>query len=263
MARGETYEQFVEKFKPKKTTDDCYTPDNVYKAVLDWVCTEYSIDPEEVIRPFWPGGDYENEDYTGKVVIDNPPFSIFSKICRFYRERKIKYFLFAPGLTLFSTNSGKENYVITDSSIRYENGAVVNSGFVTNLGKYKIRIEPELNHILKEVQKTEKEKPKYVLPENVITPSILGRAIRNGRTVKLLDCEVQFTRSLDEQKRMGKALYGAGFFISDAAREKIFVKKENGKSRKCSCEDADCLDKYVFKLSQREEKIIEKLNEAR
>lgn len=26
MARGETYEQFVDKFKQKKTTDDCYTP---------------------------------------------------------------------------------------------------------------------------------------------------------------------------------------------------------------------------------------------
>lgn len=28
------YKEFVDKFKPKKTTDDCYTPENVYKAVL-------------------------------------------------------------------------------------------------------------------------------------------------------------------------------------------------------------------------------------
>lgn len=27
--KSKTYEEFVEKFKPKKTTDDCYTP-NVY-----------------------------------------------------------------------------------------------------------------------------------------------------------------------------------------------------------------------------------------
>lgn len=27
MAKGETYEQFVDKFKQKKTTDDCYTPE--------------------------------------------------------------------------------------------------------------------------------------------------------------------------------------------------------------------------------------------
>lgn len=41
--KGETYEQFVEKFKPKKTTDDCYTPPLIYDGVADWVCTEYGI----------------------------------------------------------------------------------------------------------------------------------------------------------------------------------------------------------------------------
>ncbi len=29
----EDYEGFVEKFKPKKTTDDCYTPEPVYEAI--------------------------------------------------------------------------------------------------------------------------------------------------------------------------------------------------------------------------------------
>lgn len=35
MKRNETYEKFVEKFKPKKTTDDCYTPPEVYKLIKD------------------------------------------------------------------------------------------------------------------------------------------------------------------------------------------------------------------------------------
>lgn len=26
MPKSNTYEEFVDKFKPKKTTDDCYTP---------------------------------------------------------------------------------------------------------------------------------------------------------------------------------------------------------------------------------------------
>ena len=26
MAKNETYDEFIEKFKPRKTTDDCYTP---------------------------------------------------------------------------------------------------------------------------------------------------------------------------------------------------------------------------------------------
>ena len=37
------YAGFVEKFKPKKTTDDCYTPPMVYEAVKDWACRRYGI----------------------------------------------------------------------------------------------------------------------------------------------------------------------------------------------------------------------------
>lgn len=34
MDQGELeYEAFVDKFKPKKTTDDCYTPPDVYDTV--------------------------------------------------------------------------------------------------------------------------------------------------------------------------------------------------------------------------------------
>lgn len=37
----EDYEGFTAKFKPKKkTTDDCYTPPDVYKAVKDWCIKE-------------------------------------------------------------------------------------------------------------------------------------------------------------------------------------------------------------------------------
>lgn len=41
MAQGETYEEFVGKFKPKLTTDDCYTPENVYETVKAWAIKEY------------------------------------------------------------------------------------------------------------------------------------------------------------------------------------------------------------------------------
>lgn len=40
MPKSKTYEEFVDKFKPKKTTDDCYTPDAIYKAVKDWAVEE-------------------------------------------------------------------------------------------------------------------------------------------------------------------------------------------------------------------------------
>ena len=37
------YEKFVEKFKPKKTTDDCYTPPAIYEVVAEYVSKEYGL----------------------------------------------------------------------------------------------------------------------------------------------------------------------------------------------------------------------------
>ena len=106
------YKAFVDKFKPKKTTDDCYTPANVYDAVLEWVCNEYGIDPDRVVRPFWPGGDYERFPYEETdVVVDNPPFSIVSKIVTYYNIREIPYFLFAPYLTNLGVGGGRNEYI--------------------------------------------------------------------------------------------------------------------------------------------------------
>ena len=42
MPKSKTYEEFVEKFKPKKTTDDCYTPPTIYEIVKHWACNEYA-----------------------------------------------------------------------------------------------------------------------------------------------------------------------------------------------------------------------------
>ena len=58
MPKSKTYDEFVEKFKPKKTTDDCYTPPAVYEAVKDWVVKEYGLEGKEIVRPFYPGGGF-------------------------------------------------------------------------------------------------------------------------------------------------------------------------------------------------------------
>lgn len=90
------YAGFVDKFKPKKTTDDCMTPPAVYGAVKAYACQRFGIDPDVVVRPFWPGADYTQVDYTGRVVIDNPPFSVLSQICRFYLDQGIPFFSLRP-----------------------------------------------------------------------------------------------------------------------------------------------------------------------
>jgi len=72
---SQEYLEFLGKFELKKTTDDCFTPPAVYDAVRDWAVAEYGLEGREIVRPFYPGGDYQNHDYPpGCVVIDNPPF---------------------------------------------------------------------------------------------------------------------------------------------------------------------------------------------
>ena len=87
------YEGFVDKFKPKKTTDDCYTPSIVYDAIADWVAAEYSVSRADFVRPFFPGYDYQAFDYTGKIVVGNPPFSILGQIVSYYDMMGVKFFL--------------------------------------------------------------------------------------------------------------------------------------------------------------------------
>lgn len=53
---SEEYREFVKKFEAKKTTDDCYTPPVVYDAVAAWVAEKYGLDPDNFVRPFYPGG---------------------------------------------------------------------------------------------------------------------------------------------------------------------------------------------------------------
>ena len=143
MAISKTYEELVESAKPKLTTDDCYTPENIYSVVRDYVAERYGLDPETFVRPFYPGGDYQAEDYTGKVVVDNPPFSILRKIMNFYNENGIKWFLFTPAMsTVIGTNYREKMHICLGAAVTYENGATVRTSFATNLEPAGIRRIP-------------------------------------------------------------------------------------------------------------------------
>lgn len=110
------YDNFVDKFDAPKTTDDCYTPPDVYAAVVNYVAKHCDLTARQIVRPFWPGGDYEHAEYPeGCIVIDNPPFSIISKIARFYISKRIGFFLFAPHLTLFSAGLDCTHVVVGET----------------------------------------------------------------------------------------------------------------------------------------------------
>ena len=254
------YEAWVDKFKyHKMTTDDCMTPEPVYQAVLDWARAEYNIGPEtRIVRPFWPGADYRAEDYSGDcMVIDNPPFSIISQICRWYQEHGIRFLLFAPTLTLFSTACGEMNYIVCAAKVTYENGANVNTSFVTNMGEWKIHCAPELqdaimaaDYAVRHARKT--EQPKYEYPQNVCSAARLQYISRHGIELKIRAQDTCFIRTLDAQKQTGgKAIYGTGFLLSDSAAA------EKAAAEKAAAEKANA---RAWELSDRERRIIAKLS---
>ena len=228
---SEEYQEFLAKFEPKKTTDDCYTPAKVYDAVAQYVSETYKVKQTDFVRPFVPGGDYEHFDYPKNcVVVDNPPFSILAEILHFYKDKNIPFFLFAPTLTLFSSSRGYASAICTGVQITYDNGAVVNSSFLTNLESEDIRFRsaPKLYAMIKkadeEVRKEKtKELPKYSYPLNVVTAPMLTPYSRYGIEFSVLRSESFPVSELDAQKGKGKSIYGKGYLISDekkAEREK-------------------------------------------
>lgn len=217
------YEAFVEKFKPKRTTDDCYTPPAVYDAIKGWAMKKFNIAATRpIVRPFYPGGDYEHYNYPPNcVVIDNPPFSILAKIKMFYLERGIHFFLFSPSLTLLGGSSTASclTHILTDSNIIYENGANVRTAFVTNLPcPYVIMTAPDLAQLIKEAnaQAPKAELPVLDFPANVLTSA------RLQKIAPLVDfavprTEARFVRTIGKER---KALYGGGLIVSTAQAAK-------------------------------------------
>ena len=234
------YGEFTEKFKAKLTTDDCYTPVEVYEAVLGWLREKVDIEGCNIVRPFWPGGDYEAYDYKeGDVVVDNPPFSIFARILRFYQSRGIRFFLFGPQLTLFSSSSSSSSltYIPCACTVEYANGAKVNTGFISNLfGDVFAMSAPDLRKRIKEAQEKAKGNgsvslPRYEYPPEVLTSTMLGYLSTHGMEFKVMRDEVSPVplSALAAQKAVGKAIFGKGWLISEKkaaekkAAEKVIV----------------------------------------
>ena len=221
------YAAFVEKFKPKKTTDDCYTPPEIYDIVADWVAERYGLDRADFVRPFWPNGDYEREEYPdGCVVVDNPPFSILSSICHFYIMHGVRFFLFAPSMTCLNSSGRahvlETNHILCDANITYENGAVVRTGFVTNLDTDGTVLEscPDLGDALNaksdELRKATTAKlPKYKYPDNVITAAKVQWFAAHHTPYKVNRNDCCHISSLDAMG--GKGIFGGGLLLSERA----------------------------------------------
>lgn len=261
------YKDFVDKFKPKHTTDDCFTPDLVYDVVKNYVIDKFNIDKSSIVRPFWPGGDYEHEDYDGKVVVDNPPFSIITKIKNFYIENNVKFFLFCNSMTsinLIRKHFGKSTLIPISENIVYQNGAVVPTSFITNLFNDDtiVYFDPNFKNKLKDAVEQTNNKavhrlPRYKYPENVVRVTDIVKAGRStSEPIVIKSKQSKVIKELDNQKKSKKKIFGSGLLVDDETAEQLEHLK-----------NLPPIDKkgpgniITWKLSDRERQIIDKLNQ--
>ena len=249
---SEEYQDFVDKFEQKKTTDDCYTPDGVYDAVAGYVERRYGVSRDRFVRPFYPGGDYQAAKYpAGCVVVDNPPFSILSEITNFYQQHGVRFFLFAPTLTLLSSaySSGCAA-ICVGVGVTYEDGANVNTSFVTNLESEDIqaKTDHELYEVVKaandeELRKIHTQQRKYEYPDNIVTSAMLAKFSKYGAEFTARKADCVRVGALDAQKQTDDTIYGGGLLLAEkAAAEKAAAER--------------------WTLSDRERKIIDALGKG-
>ena len=263
------YEAFVKKFETKKTTDDCYTPQPVFDAVLNFVGTLTDLEGVEIVRPFWPGADFTQARYPdGCVVVDNPPFSILAKIIRYFTAHGIRFFLFAPSLTLFTAQDCDVTYIVADADITYANGAQVRTGFITNLvPDLRIWCCPELMDAINEAQAIEdKTKRGFVYPWNIVTAATLQKITAHGVELKIGKRSSFPIKDCDAAKAAGRSLFGGGYLLSTraaaerAAAERAAAERaaaERAAAERAAAERAAATE---LQLSPRELRIIAELD---
>ena len=258
QASFEDYEAFVEKFKPKKTTDDCYTPPEIMECVNSYVSKRWGLDQSTFVRPFWPGGDFESFDYPdGCVVVDNPPFSILGKIKRFYLAHGIPFFLFCPSLTAFSGWDERLDAIVCDANITYENGAVVRTAFCTSLpSEYVAESAPdlgeEINRVCDELKKRNvKSLPKYEYPDEVLTAARMQWFAAHHTRYGVRKGECCRIGAMDAQRAVGKSVFGGGLLLSErAAAERAAA--ERAAAERAAAERAAA---HKWELSDREREV--------
>lgn len=192
-----------------------------------------------------------------------PPFSILAKICEFYLDCEISFFLFAPSLTALSAKNVcmRMNHIICDACITYENGAVVCTAFVTNLGDRETvaqtapKLGAAINTAVRKIKKEQvRQLPKYEYPDHVVTAALINRYSKYGVDFKIKRSDCVRISALDAQKEKGKGIFGGGLLLSHRA-----VAEKKAAEKKTEKRAAEKSEIHVWKLSDREWEIVESL----
>ena len=253
------YESFVAKFNDNpKTTDDCFTPRDVYEAVLQYVGEVVDLSGKQILRPFYPGGDYRNAEYPEDgIVIDNPPFSIFTEIVKFYTAREVPFFLFGQGKTIMGCVKYCTAIIVTDL-LTYENGARIYTNFASNLfGDTAAMTAPRLNDLIFSCpsQQTKANLTSYDYPVQLLSFSQLQTICRGGVEFAVSRKECQVVNNLDNHP---KSLFGEHLLLSDRKTDEKEQAKSHAARQADHCRTG--VPRIPITLSLREKKIIEQLN---
>lgn len=216
------YASFIAKFAEQpKTTDDCYTPEDVYNAVVEYVGTITDMTGKCILRPFYPGGDYENAEYPENgIVIDNPPFSIFTKIVRWYLANDVPFFLFGNGMTIIQVCKYGATAVVIGCGVKFHNGAEVGINFATNLLPGMMAVTaPTLTQRIEDCpsQNQKVNLPKYRYPDNVISTSRLQTIAHGGIEIGIPRPSCITIGGLDNHPKGKGALFGDHILAAQAA----------------------------------------------
>lgn len=240
------------------TTDECYTSPEVYDTVLKYAVERYHLKGKHIVRPFVPSGNYQQYVYDkNDVVIDNPPFSMTTKITNWYIDHDIPFFLFINGLYGVSLSRGlhgKATVIATNANVSFyhkPNNKVIKLGFVTNLEPKNIVIRGDVA-LTSKLNDLVKKKPlnKYKYPENTIKNSDILTAICRGVELKLTTNNCLFKDNLDYHKEHKLTdVYGGCYLVDDNVYNDY----------KSALEKVPPYTHHVT-LSEREKGIIEKLN---
>lgn len=259
----EMYKYCVTNGRNINTTDECYTPPAVYDTVLDYAVDRYNLQGKHIVRPFIPGGDYQKYVYDeNDVVVDNPPFSITTKITKWYIDHNIPFFLFVNGLYGVSLSRGlhgKATVIVTNANVSfYHNGSEkrIKLGFVTNMEPKNIIIRGDatltnrLNGLIKK-----KSFKRFHYPDNFLKNNDILAALQRNVELKLTTDNCLFEDNLDYHKAQMHAkaprmdVFGGGYLVNDQLYNEF---KDSLKQ--------DLPNTYCVTLSTREKKLIEKLN---
>ena len=257
------YEGYVAKFRTQdlpKTTDETYTPEDVYECVVDYVSTIFPLEGKVVERPFYPGGDYRHYPYQPNgVVIDNPPFSILRQIVDYYLEIGHPFFLFAPEVCSAGYACNGCTVFFMDHDIVFGNGAKINVAFVGNLTpQWGVVCASSLTRAIEAAPSQQPPKPKlksYAIPHNMLHFSELSTLAALEEDTAFHSAEVCPTKAKYEGRTVG---FGYKFLLSDNAAK--LAKAKLAKAKLAKAKIAKAKPQIPVILTPEQEELLRQLN---